>query len=76
MHGLQVSMLSISHATCFVFVCIQGSKNRPSPIRLGRVVTASVLTELKTIPDTAVCNESVQLGINRLKSVNSAEFPS
>ena len=53
----------------------QGSKNWPSPIRLGRVVTASVLTESKPIPDTTVCIESVQLGINRLNLVNSAEFP-
>ena len=53
----------------------QGSKNWPSPIRLGRVVTASVLTESIPAPDTSVCFESVEFGINRLNSVNSTEFP-
>ena len=53
---------------------VGGSKNRLSPIRLGRVVTVSVLTESIRTPDTSVCFESVELGINRLHSVNSAEF--
>ena len=53
----------------------QGSKNRPSPIRLDRVVTASVLTESIPTPDTSVCFELVELGINLLNSVNSVKFP-
>ena len=42
--------------------------------KIGRVVTASILTESIPTPDTSVCFESVELGINRLYSVNSAEF--
>ena len=37
----------------------QGSKNRPSPIRLGRVVTASLLTVPSPISDTRLSSESV-----------------
>ena len=36
-----------------------GSKNRPSPIRLGRVVTASLLTASSPILDTRLSSESV-----------------
>ena len=69
------SVMLVGEVFTFSKAPAQGSKNRVSPVRLGRVVTDSALTASISTPDTRRALNRMELGINRQNSVNSAEFP-
>ena len=53
--------------------CLKGSKNRPSPVRLGQVVSASTPVVTSPIPDTYLYIDSA---LNRLDLDDSTDIPS
>ena len=53
-----------------------GSKTRPSPVRLGRVVSASSLTASSRIPDTIPLMNQQKSDESTAFSDESAEFSS